>query len=166
MSAESITNSKNKQKNNNNVQKDDSIVDDVQNLNNSIFKTPTSCNNSYIRSRKNGAKTAGFTPRCKATPVTTDKTFYTPKSSMKDKSPSSTPVTHMCSPSLSPKGRRHFSQHNRSIVKRFLSDSSLNASTPDCTDGATPQENGNFQNPEEETSNFIVGVRVRPLNFR
>lgn len=147
----------------------------AQNLDDSIFKTPTSCNNSYIRSAsRNGRNVSKMSAsanqsmmKCKSIPMITDKHFYTPRSSVKDKSITSTPVTHMCSPSLSPKGRRHFTQHNRSIVKRFLSDSSLNGSTPDCTDGTPVQDNmQTSQHLEEETSNFVVGVRVRPLNFR
>lgn len=144
-------------------------------LDTSLFKTPTSCNNSFVKSAsknvKSGSKLSisGNTclSKCKSTPVITEKHFHTPKS-CKEKSMMTTPVTHLCSPSLSPKGRRHFVHHNKCSVKRFLSDSSLNGtSTPDCLDGITTQDTPqNVQPAEEETSNFVVAVRVRPLNFR
>ncbi|KAK6618956.1 hypothetical protein RUM44_003337 [Polyplax serrata] len=133
-----------------------------------VFKTPTSCNSKMQKStpgvvnttsRVNTPKNSNIS-KSKSTPIISEK--YMNLMKIRDKG-IATPVTHLCSPSLSPKGRRHFIQNNNCSVKRFLSDSSLNEVFASHTgDNATP----NSQQQEEEASNFVVGVRVRPFNLR
>lgn len=137
-----------------------------------IFKTPKSSssvlkNSSTKISKTNSKANLGVSTLSKArsTPVIAEKKSSTPRSSSKDKAfLVSTPVTHLCSPSLSPKQRRHFPVHNRCSVKRFFSDSSLiETVTLDEVENNSGQESAQV---EEETSNFVVAVRVRPFNFR
>lgn len=133
-----------------------------------IFKTPTSFNTNMQKSTPRAGSTSKIqTPqncymaKSKSTPVIPEKYVHLTKT--KDKS-LGTPVTHLCSPSLSPKGRRHFIQHSNCSVKRFLSDSSLNNSPLNSKEDATTPNNSSQL--EVETSNFVVGVRVRPFNLR
>ena len=140
-----------------------------QKKDNSVFKTPTLGNNNAQRNTPEVFLTPKLsTPKSstmlksKSTPVIPEK--YSNIVKGKDRA-FGTPVTHLCSPSLSPKGRRNFIQQANCSVKRFLSDSSLNDSpTPNNGELNTPTSNG-YQR-DEEASNFVVGVRVRPFTLR
>lgn len=134
------------------------------------FKAPNTVGVTLLRpSSKNGISTIKtptkgngiMTKSASSTPITPDKNMHF-NIKLKEKS-FATPVTHLCSPSLSPKGRKHLMQRPTCSVKRFLSDSSLNDSPLPYSRTGTPIQN-NLD--EEETSNFVVGVRVRPFNFR